>query len=191
MSTLLEAKVWDLNFDPVQRDMVLDIIDKMVAGGGGLVGFASGIEPDSDDSAKVSLVYSLCGRSSLAPQIIDRFDATDCLQWYAHEREPCVSANAQALLALTHDTAKSEQNAKVVEKITKFLCASWARNRGWLIDKRVRSPQAPSYTCEATRIMIDLCNNLPLSERTPIHCVEIKKLYKLLELSYLYVLKQQ
>ena len=135
-STLLETGVWgaeDLNNS--YKKMVLSALDESRQSG--LVGFAPGIEPDLDDSAKASIIFSLLGRSGFTSQIVEIFDSTQCLKTYRVERNPSVSANCNALLSIVVDSDQYPSKIETIEKVAAFICNSWWSSSGMLNDKWV------------------------------------------------------
>ena len=102
-----------------------------------LIGPAPGIEPDLDDSAKASTIFSLLGRSGFTSRIVQHFDSPECLKTYSAERNPSVSANCNALLSMVLDAEGRESNLAAIVKVTTFICDSWWRANGSLNDKWV------------------------------------------------------
>ena len=103
----------------------------------GLIISAPGIEPDLDDSAKSSTIFSLLGRSGFTSHIVQHFDSVECLKTYSAERNPSVSANCNALLSIVLDAEGHQSNIAAIVKVTTFICDSWWRASGSLNDKWV------------------------------------------------------
>ena len=106
---------------------------------------APGIEPDLDDSAKSSVIFSLLGKQGFASCILQFFDSSKCLKTYKAERNPSVSANCNALLGILLDSEPCQSRYEVIEKVTNFICDSWWNTNGSLDDKWVRHFQISLY----------------------------------------------
>lgn len=102
------------------------------------VAVAPGIEPDLDDSARASIIFSLLGRPGFTRRIIEEYDSSTCLKTYAAERNPSVSANCNALLSIVLDSEEYPSKCEAIEKITVFICDSWWAMNGSFNDKWVR-----------------------------------------------------
>ena len=68
---------------------------------------------------------------------MDYFDSEDCLKTYRFERNPSVSANCNALLALILEQTSSSSRIKTIERVVSFVCERWTSANGWLEDKWV------------------------------------------------------
>lgn len=99
---------------------------------------APGIEPDLDDSARASVIFSLLGRAGFTRRIVEQYDSSGCLKTYAAERNPSVSANCNALLSIILDSEEYPSKCEAIEKITLFICDNWWATNGTLNDKWVR-----------------------------------------------------
>jgi hypothetical protein len=119
-------------------EIIARILDKSSAETNGLVGFAPGIEPDLDDSAKASIIMSLSGKAGFSKAIVKEFDTPRSLKTYRGERNPSVSANCNALLSLLVDRTEFEGKAATIKKIVAFIFDSWAEGKGEIKDKWVR-----------------------------------------------------
>ncbi|KAL9018650.1 MAG: hypothetical protein Q9185_004061 [Variospora sp. 1 TL-2023] len=147
VSTLLEAGLWTPDLDERYAAKILTMLEDSRRLGGGLVGFAPGIEPDLDDSAKSSIIFSLLGRRGFSSQIIDNFDSPQCLKTYKGERNPSLTANCNALLSVLLDSDDSrpyQPRYLPIQKITRFICDSWWNTSGPLNDKWNLSPFYPA-----------------------------------------------
>ena len=105
---------------------------------------APGIEPDLDDSAKTSIIFSFLGRPGFTKLITKHFDSAKCLKTYRAERNPSVSANCNALLSIVLDTEEYQSKNVVIIKVTNFICDSRSDASGALGDKWVVSTLAGS-----------------------------------------------
>ena len=138
VSTLLETGVWKAeDSSDAYKNLVLRALDESRQAGKGLVGFAPGIEPDLDDSAKASIIFSLLGRLGFTSQIVEFFDSTQCLKTYRMERNPSVSANCNALLSIILDSDEYPSKIGTIEKVVAFICNNWSSSSGLLNDKWV------------------------------------------------------
>ncbi|KAL8825031.1 MAG: hypothetical protein Q9191_004664 [Dirinaria sp. TL-2023a] len=104
VSTFLETGLWTPGLSVQYDNKILDTLEHSRKTGKGLVGFAPGIEPDLDDSAKSSTIFSLLGRQGFSGRIVEHFDSSQCLKTYRAERNPSVSANCNALLCILLDS---------------------------------------------------------------------------------------
>ncbi|KAL8979319.1 MAG: hypothetical protein Q9177_006175 [Variospora cf. flavescens] len=147
VSTLLEAGLWTPDLDERYAAKILTMLEDSRRLGGGLVGFAPGIEPDLDDSAKSSIIFSLLGRRGFSSQIVENFDSAQCLKTYKGERNPSLTANCNALLSVLLDLDDSrpyQSRYLPIQKITRFICDSWWNTSGPLNDKWNLSPFYPA-----------------------------------------------
>ncbi|MCJ1342377.1 hypothetical protein MMC31_000559 [Peltigera leucophlebia] len=142
VSTLIEAGVWALTTE--QREKILDLLEESRKVGGGLIGFAPGVEPDLDDSAKSSTIFSFFGIPGFTSYIVEQFDSVECLKTYIGERNSSVSANCNALLSMVIDSEEYHGKISTIEKITDFICDAWWSNGGSLNDKWNLSPYYPA-----------------------------------------------
>ena len=98
---------------------------------------APGIEPDLDDSAKASIIFSLFGAVGFTRRMVEHFGSSKCLRTYSAERNPSVSANCNALLSILLDSEEYPMKIAIVEKVTTFICDNWWDSCGSLDDKWV------------------------------------------------------
>lgn len=101
---------------------------------------APGIEPDLDDSAKSSIIFSLFGRPGFTAHTVEHFDSSKCLKTYIAERNPSISANCNALLSIVLDSEEYQSKTPTIEKVTAYVCNSWWDTDGSLDDKWVSLP---------------------------------------------------
>lgn len=81
--------------------------------------------PDADDTAKAQLALSLLGRETrFATQLVARFACSTHFQTYPGERNPSVSANCNALMALLHSSIPNTYRIPI-SNATKFVCDAW------------------------------------------------------------------
>jgi hypothetical protein len=120
------------------KEIIAHILDKSGADATGLVGFAPGIEPDLDDSAKASIITSFSGKAGSSEAIAKEFDSPHSLKTYRGERNPSVSTNCNALLSLLVDETEYEGKSATIKKIVAFIFDSWTEGEGEIKDKWVR-----------------------------------------------------
>ena len=99
---------------------------------------APGIQPDLDDSAKTSIIFSFLGRPGFTELITKHFDSPKCLKTYSAERNPSVSANCNALLSIVLDTEEYQSKNAAMTLVINFICDSWWHTSGSLGDKWVK-----------------------------------------------------
>ncbi|KAF2744065.1 hypothetical protein M011DRAFT_461105 [Sporormia fimetaria CBS 119925] len=135
VSTLAEYNVWGSIRGTKKLNTLLNAIDGMRSASKGLVGFAPGIEPDLDDSAKASIVLSLGGRSGFSAALVREFDTPTHLKTYSGERDPSLSANCNALMSLLLDSSDFPGKSTTIDKVLRFLIREWSSEFGQLKDK--------------------------------------------------------
>ncbi|KAF2018551.1 hypothetical protein BU24DRAFT_458311 [Aaosphaeria arxii CBS 175.79] len=143
VSTLAEYGVWNNVKGTKKLDTILQAIEDTRSITKGLVGFAPGIEPDLDDSAKASIVFSLAGRPGFSAVIVEEFDSERCLKTYRGERDPGVSANCNALMSLLFDTHEFKGKTETIAKVVDFIIAQWTAGGRAIKDKWNLSPYYP------------------------------------------------
>ena len=92
--------------------------------------------------------------------MIDYFDSRDCLKTYTAERNPSVSANCNALLAILLDSDEideSQSKIKTIEKVTAYICESWSNANGALEDKWASPLQSQR---DAIQLILTTAQNL-------------------------------
>ncbi|PVH92483.1 hypothetical protein DM02DRAFT_575678 [Periconia macrospinosa] len=164
VSTLAEYGLLDCIMGSEKLHVVLKAIESSRSNTNGLVGFAPGIEPDLDDSAKASIVLSLAGKSGFSSRIVEEFDAARCLKTYRGERDPSVSANCNALLSLLLDSDDYTGKAGTIEKLVEFILAEWVTSNGRVKDKWNLSPYYPMMLISkavAKVLTMIQCGDLP------------------------------
>ncbi|ORY03146.1 hypothetical protein BCR34DRAFT_492590 [Clohesyomyces aquaticus] len=153
-STFAEFSMCNNSYTSQALELVSGILERPGSSSTSLIGFAPGIEPDLDDSAKASIVMSLSGTLGFSEAIINNFNSSRCLKTYSGERDPSVSANCNALMSILVDQAEYEGKVAIIEKIVTFICASWVEAKGTINDKWNLSPH---YTVMLiSRSMVEL-----------------------------------
>ncbi|KAF1998137.1 hypothetical protein P154DRAFT_578188 [Amniculicola lignicola CBS 123094] len=143
LSAVLEYCVCDPISESGNVNALLKIVNNGTNDAQGLVGFARDIEPDLDDSAKYSIIMSLSGALGNSNVIAEAFNATGWLKTYNGERNPSVSANCNALIALLLDRNEFSEKAMTIKKIVKFVVEHWTATNGAISDKWNLSPYYP------------------------------------------------
>ncbi|CAG8953632.1 hypothetical protein HYFRA_00010091 [Hymenoscyphus fraxineus] len=121
-STLLEANLLPHDQTTDYNQALLNILEISRQCSEGLVGFAPGIEPDLDDSSKASIIFSALGKPGFTASIVEHFDSPECLKTYQEERNPSLSANCNALLAILLDSTTYPSKQVTIEKLVKYIC---------------------------------------------------------------------
>ncbi|EED11984.1 terpene synthase family protein [Talaromyces stipitatus ATCC 10500] len=99
---------------------------------GEVIGFASGVIADADDTARIILTLNLAGINISPNQLIKTFKHIDHFQTYVGERNPSISTNCNVLDALLH-TADPDVHIVEIALIIRFLYKLYSK--GELNDK--------------------------------------------------------
>ena len=113
-----------------------DYFNTLISNQGGLIGFAPGILPDADDTARCLLTAELLGEQVDFSPMISKFRAEPCFKTYEMERNPSFSANCNVLLALV-SSRNVQGHGQEIEAISKYLLTLW--RAGNVSDKWNRS----------------------------------------------------
>lgn len=113
-----------------------EYFNTLISSQGGLIGFAPGILPDADDTARCLLTAELLGEEVDFSPMISKFRAEPCFKTYEMERNPSFSANCNVLLALV-SSKNAQKHGQEIEAISKYLLALW--RAGNVSDKWNRS----------------------------------------------------
>ncbi|KAJ5921344.1 terpenoid cyclases/Protein prenyltransferase [Penicillium verhagenii] len=121
------------NEDQISHLHPLQVILKTItAQQNGLIGWAPGIMPDPDDTARVLMTINFLGSQVDFTPMVTKFRSHPCFKTYEMERNPSLSANCNVLLALV----SSDNPGAYVEEITavlNYLLGAW--KKGNLSDK--------------------------------------------------------
>jgi len=99
---------------------------------------ADGIEPDLDDTAKSSTIFSLLNLPNLVRPMVESFsNVNNHLSTYSGERNPSFSANCNALIAMCSTQSVVDTDDVKVRGIIEYLCRSWSEADGLFTDKWV------------------------------------------------------
>lgn len=86
----------------------------------GVMGFAPGLLPDADDTARTLITLKRLGYDIDCAPMIHRFEGSDHFRTYELERNPSISANCNVLLALL-EARTVDEHSQEIEKIVTFL----------------------------------------------------------------------
>ncbi|KAI5860764.1 Copalyl diphosphate synthase [Durotheca rogersii] len=139
LSTLLKAGFQFSDLESPQLNTVTQILRRAFDEGGGVIGFASHLGADVDDTAKGIIVLNSLGYSISPQKMIDIFATNDHFRTYPSERDPSFSANCNVLSALVH-LPDVTLHSKQVLKAVAFLCNYW-----WACDGRVKDKWNSSH----------------------------------------------
>ncbi|KAJ5727077.1 terpenoid cyclases/Protein prenyltransferase [Penicillium malachiteum] len=107
----------------------------------GLIGWAPGIMPDADDTARVLMTIGFLGGQADLMPMVTKFRSDPCFKTYEMERNPSLSANCNILLALA-----SSENAKDhmddIRTVMKYLNTIWRQG-----DLRDKWNTSSHYSC--------------------------------------------
>ena len=143
-STILTYSLKRDQLEPEMSDAISKFIHKNRVGPSGLLSFAPGLLPDLDDSAKASITLSLLGQRGLSQEIVQSFAAPTHFKTYDQERNPSLSANANALLALLLDTYQNYDME--IQKIIVFILVTFKKSAQLPADKWVSIYVCKYYT---------------------------------------------
>ncbi|KAI9035717.1 uncharacterized protein KD926_002968 [Aspergillus affinis] len=94
----------------------------------GTTGFARGMLPDADDTAKSIYSLSLLGRSPDCEAMIQAFEGPQHFRTYSLETKESFSANCNVLIALLASKNPS-QHVSQIQKAIRFLCTTWINGK--------------------------------------------------------------
>ncbi|CAF1415613.1 unnamed protein product [Adineta steineri] len=169
-------------------DRIKDILKRILTAQNGLVGFAEGVLPDADGTAKtLAALYYLGDQFSVEP-LIKKFEIKTHFLCYEHERNPSISANSNILITLLHASMPERYTSQIVKALT-FLCDTWWTSKGMLADKWHQSWIYPAMLMSQglTRLLYlhheDVCFS-SLSDdliRNKVHIILLQLMVRLLQ----------
>ncbi|KAK2594823.1 hypothetical protein QQS21_007451 [Conoideocrella luteorostrata] len=142
LSTLLRAGYTPAELESAELTQMTEILCQAFEQEGGVLGFAPHFEPDVDDSAKTITSLALLGQHPNPQKLVDVFEVQTHFRTYAGERDPSLTANCNALIALLQSDPSAYSSQ--VLKITKFLSDYWWKSDGKIKDKWNTSYLYPS-----------------------------------------------
>ncbi|PWY86712.1 terpenoid cyclases/Protein prenyltransferase, partial [Aspergillus heteromorphus CBS 117.55] len=138
LSTLLESgfTVQQLGEKPIQQ--LSDFVVKNLKENGGVCGFAPGVLPDADDTAKCIFLLNCIGQRTDCDRMIEVFEDKSHFKTYDLEVTDSFSANCNVLKAMlvAEDAAR---HLPQICKVLRYLCQIW--HDGQLNDKWNLRPQ--------------------------------------------------
>ncbi|KAF2728061.1 hypothetical protein EJ04DRAFT_556991 [Polyplosphaeria fusca] len=141
LSNLLSHSTEELALDAETVSKISALLRKPLESQGGIVGFAPGLLPDADDTARTLMTLKRLGVPIDCAPMVKKFENGDHFRTYELERNPSVSANCNVLLALLESETADEHVPEIV-KILTFLLTVWSS--GEVPDKWNVSPQYTS-----------------------------------------------
>lgn len=126
LSTLLYSGFEASQLGTVNVDAISDHLAETLEAQEGVTGFAPGMLPDADDSARSIATLQLLGRPASVAFLIDMFEDKSNFKTYQLDGKPSFSANCNVLLALL--SAESQLNVRSIEKATRWLCSYTDQN---------------------------------------------------------------
>ncbi|PYI10684.1 hypothetical protein BO78DRAFT_414321 [Aspergillus sclerotiicarbonarius CBS 121057] len=90
----------------------------------GLVGFAPGILPDADDTARVLMTVEFLGTETDSGAMVQGFRSATCFKTYDFERNPSFSANCNVLLALV-SSSTAQHHVLEIRATVDYLLGLW------------------------------------------------------------------
>ncbi|KAI5814896.1 ent-kaurene synthase [Pyronema omphalodes] len=117
-------------------DKIRGILEKGLIDGKGLLGFAPGLMPDSDDTSKSLVVLNRLGVHGISPDsLIAEFGKPDRFKTYSFERNPSFTANCNVLKALLQYVTPEKNYATQIETCVRFISQYWWNSWEALQDK--------------------------------------------------------
>ncbi|KAF2451161.1 Ent-kaurene synthase [Karstenula rhodostoma CBS 690.94] len=139
LTTFLESGFRRELFENRLVQSALDSLELQLKSNDGAVGFASGMLPDADDTAKSIYLLSLFDRVTSPEAIMSYFMSPNGhVATYLYERTPSVSANCNALICLLSMNDHLHY-IPTIEKVASALCDCWWENN--MVDKWNLSPK--------------------------------------------------
>jgi hypothetical protein len=106
---------------------IASFLNEAMSNNKGTVGFAPGVLPDADDTARTLMTLRLLGQDLSFAPMIEEFEAQDHFRTYELERNPSFSANCNVLLALLH-LENVDQHAAQTAKTLNFVLQKFEQN---------------------------------------------------------------
>ncbi|KAL1981483.1 hypothetical protein VTN96DRAFT_2512 [Rasamsonia emersonii] len=138
LSTLLES---GFTVDLLGKNNVAtiaDFLETQLRNNAGITGFAPGILPDADDTAKAILSLNLLGRPTGCEKMIESFEAQTHFKTYDFETTESFSANCNVLTAILQSKNPSNHLSQL-SKALDFLCQTWYHgelNDKWNLERQ-------------------------------------------------------
>ncbi|PCG89958.1 Terpenoid cyclases/protein prenyltransferase alpha-alpha toroid [Penicillium occitanis (nom. inval.)] len=123
LSTLLESGFTTSQLGETEVSRIADFLETELAQGNGLAGFAPGMLPDADDTAKAIVALRLLNRPVTSEKMIEAFETTEKFKTYLLETTTSISANCNVLKALLY--SEGSTNTGKMLKVLEFVCQTW------------------------------------------------------------------
>ncbi|KAJ5625394.1 hypothetical protein N7510_001703 [Penicillium lagena] len=124
MSTLMESGYTADELGSDNMNKLAGYLEAQLEAQKGVVGFAPGVLPDADDTAKALISLSQLGRPVSCERLIDVFETPTHFMTYPHERNESFSANCNVLKAILHSKNPSSHLPQICKAVA-FLTRSW------------------------------------------------------------------
>ncbi|KAL1965541.1 hypothetical protein VTN77DRAFT_5624 [Rasamsonia byssochlamydoides] len=124
ISTLVESGFTTNILGRGNLGKIADFLEEQLRAYDGVIGFAPGMLPDADDTAKTILSLSLLGRPTSCERMIAVFETPTHFMTYRDERNESFSANCNVLKALLRSESPSRHLLQII-KAAGFLCHNW------------------------------------------------------------------
>lgn len=139
LSTLFRAGFLVLELASPELNSMTEMLLHTYEESDGVVGLASGIEADVDDTAKLITTLGYLGETVQPQRLVEVFEVQTHFRVYQHERDASFSANCNALIALLH-LGHCDLYGAQIRKLAEFLC-----NRKWNADACIRDKWNTSH----------------------------------------------
>ncbi|OJK02338.1 hypothetical protein ASPACDRAFT_1886662 [Aspergillus aculeatus ATCC 16872] len=138
LSTLLESghSTQQLGEDAVHK--LTTFVTRQLEESDGVCGFAPGVVPDADDTAKCIFFLNSTGRQTSCDRMVEVFEDEAHFKTYDLEVTDSFSANCNVLKALLTSSNPARHQPQI-SKVLRYLCQRW--HRGGLTDKWNLRPQ--------------------------------------------------
>ncbi|KAF9888181.1 hypothetical protein FE257_009176 [Aspergillus nanangensis] len=105
---------------------MIQITDEFYESLGDLVsGFSRMSVGDADDTARSIFIRCLLGKPTTPERLIKKFEGPDHFLTYMFERHPSVTTNCNCLTAILESPDVAPYGSQI-EKLTRYICASWS-----------------------------------------------------------------
>ncbi|OJJ05787.1 hypothetical protein ASPVEDRAFT_137870 [Aspergillus versicolor CBS 583.65] len=134
LSTLLRAGFSPADLESAELSKMKEFLKRAFENENGTLRFAPYFSPDVDDTAKTITSLNLLGEPVTPQKMVEMFDHEGHFLTYPGERDPSLTANCNAMMALLRQPDVSVYARQVV-KIAKFVCDYWWKADGRIKDK--------------------------------------------------------
>jgi hypothetical protein len=134
LSSVLEVE----DLAPKSISAISSFLEETMQLKNGTIGFAPGLLPDADDTARSLMTLQLLGRNPTYAPMIEEFEVKDHFRTYDYERNPSFSANCNVLIALLYLDQVDQYEAQI-SKALDFVMLKFEQDD--VADKWNVSPQ--------------------------------------------------